>query len=269
MERKETTESIKSILEMERKETTESIKSTKMERKETTESMIMAELKAMPKIIPGFDIMQELLNYAKETIDPTHIDEDDNDDTDWAEVIKETTFTCWTRYLLNRKMTKTQAFVNLTLDETIECFLDFRNDRVSWDPDFSKCDIVKDYVAENLHDENRIPLDHIAAIKANLPEIVKWFFALGEMDMRMTVEKDPEKNVYYYCVVSWDTQNNQRNMKHKIRKYGKIEQHGDQCSIITVEKSGRWMPDWAVARVVRKNAKNMIMRKVANYQKKK
>lgn len=219
--------------------------------------------------VPGFKVIQDLLGAAKLGCNPP-IEDEDNDNTMWALLEQDPTFTCWTRWKDGRKMIKTRIALDLTFDQGIDAFLRHDDDRSKWDETYTRSKVEKDYVAEGLHDSS-VKLDHVSSVGMVLPAPMRWFVRLpSDLKLRITIIKsDPTDNsdnpLYYYVLTSWDLESGDRNMSHKIRKYGEIQVVDGKCCITTVEKSGKWMPDFIVARLLRTKAKNTIKTKVSQY----
>jgi len=219
--------------------------------------------------VPGFKVIQDLLETAKEACDPP-VEEEDNDNTLWSLLAEDPVFTCWTRWKDGRKMVKTRVALDFTFDQGIDAFLRLDDDRAKWDDTFTWCKVEKDYVGEGLHDSS-VKLDHVSSVGMILPAPIRWFVTLpSDLKLRITVVKgDPEDKretaLYYYVLTSWNLEEADRNYSHKIRKYGEIQMINDKCCITTVEKSGKWMPDFIVARLLRSRAKSSITKQIAHY----
>lgn len=219
--------------------------------------------------VPGFRNVEELLEDTDRACNPP-IEEEDDNSTMWSELRNQhdPDFQVYSRWKDGRKMIKYTITVDFSFEQGINAFLRLDNDRAKWDQTCSHCKLERDYVAEGMHPSNVI-VDHISTVGFILPVPARWFIKLPpDLKLRLTVIRVPDrKNVYFYILTSWDMELQQRNMKHKVRKYGEIHMTADgRFCITTVEKSGRWMPDWAVARVIRNKAKLAVTNKIDQYR---
>eukprot|EP00397_Hematodinium_sp_SG-2012_P038050 GEMP01041340.1.p1 GENE.GEMP01041340.1~~GEMP01041340.1.p1 ORF type:complete len:218 (+),score=42.71 GEMP01041340.1:146-799(+) len=191
--------------------------------------------------VPGWEQISAMLNEARsETLETVTIEDEDNDNV-WVVVQDNPTYKFWTKVRKGRKLVKSAITMHSNL--------------------------VKDYHADGNHADKLVVSDQVWEVNMQMPFLFRMFVRVPtDLKLRFVLSKEDDDS-YTGVVMSWNLEKNERNLDFKVRKYGKIQQVDNQTTLTSVEKSGRWVPDWLLGNFALSGATRLVTKKMANYKK--
>lgn len=217
--------------------------------------------------VQGWASIEALLADVRSKTDDTVTVEDEDNDNVWDLIQQDSKLSFSTKVIQGRKLLKTTILTDADIATAMECFLP-NEETPEWDETYTSVREVKDYFGDGrAYSDKRITMDKVIAVNVRLPWLLRMFIKVPkDLEMRVVVSKESDGSCHFLCV-SWDSIANTRNMKFKIRKYGKFEAIGDQTKLTAIEKTGRWIPGWVVVKFAESGQLKTVVRKVKEYKK--
>eukprot|EP00397_Hematodinium_sp_SG-2012_P035875 GEMP01038664.1.p1 GENE.GEMP01038664.1~~GEMP01038664.1.p1 ORF type:complete len:244 (+),score=50.19 GEMP01038664.1:146-877(+) len=217
--------------------------------------------------VPGWEQISAMLNEARsETLETVTIEDEDNDNV-WVVVQDNPTYKFWTKVRKGRKLVKSAITMHSNIQEALGCFFHINEDTPTWDDTYLSVKLVKDYHADGNHADKLVVSDQVWEVNMQMPFLFRMFVRVPtDLKLRFVLSKEDDDS-YTGVVMSWNLEKNERNLDFKVRKYGKIQQVDNQTTLTSVEKSGRWVPDWLLGNFALSGATRLVTKKMANYKK--